>query len=1181
MKKHYLFTILLGMLFILNSNGQTTITQWNFDGETLAPNIGAGTADNVGGTSTAYFGGVTGQAWSTAAYPAQETNSGEAGVQFALSTVGFANIQLDYQHRASATGSRYAEVQYSTDGGAAWSTLGSNNGGISPHNNFYSFNFDFSACTACNDNADFVVRIVSVFSPCEFVQNSTLSYNADQAYMRSDINAQCTPHTTTNAGNYGQGGTWRFDDVTFSGNTLQAFYSKATGDLNDLGTWGDQTDGTGTAPANFTDDSQVFYIHNNLNPTISDNWEVSGLGSNVILGDGTDNITFTVPTTNFFTGNIDIEDNAVLVLQNTVTPTLGDLEEGSTVVYSENAVGIMYHAYHHLVIDDIDPVFTGDNQLSVAGDFTLSGTVNMPDARDIDEYDILFNGSGNQTITGNGNVVRAYNAVISKTNGIISLATNTTFSTDNQIQFFIESPAVFQDNGNSIHAGNSVNMGGDQAAYELTGTLILNDFETGIVKGSGDGNNFNIREGANTNIVAELNNLVVRAVNQGGQFRFRAGTSNSVVVKGDFVVEEQVAGNLRFYANTLEVKGDFMIEENFLGGFTNTLEHLVFNGTTNQNFSNGFADLEISELTVNNGNEVILNDPLFIDDIINFTNGLIVSTQANGLYLLDGSGVNGGNADSYVDGPFFVELDTDVATSLTYPIGKAGAYRPATLNVNQSDATSTWYHVEVMDGAPATFTLGAGLDAVSSVRYFEVGQTTAVDIDALVLTLNYDTDDNVTTPNDLRIAHEVNGEWINLGGAGSGAPSGSITTSNAFTTLGLFILADAEAGSQNDPEIIANPVSLTGFNQVLGSPSAEQSFSVQGLFLNDDITITAPANFEISITSGAGFTNEIILTQTSGNIALTDIYVRLNALSVGNSSGDILLTSTGAANVEVALSGETIEITQPGDDLIYYWHFNNMDPDGDDVTAIEADYSLIPGFMPFMTYTGSSNRDMDVYDPGSMINAQMGETEGFAARVRNESDGRTLLFNFNTEGVERMIFEYAIHRSGSGMLENIIDYSTDGGITFTQDFLSQTDFTITESYELVSVDFTGVTAAENNTDFIIRISFQGNTQQTNGNNRYDNITLKGDASNVGIYQNEMFAKGIKLYPNPVSELLNISSEQSFESIQILDLTGKVVYESRRIDTDFHTLNAANLNAGTYVVRVVGKANIANLKFVKQ
>jgi hypothetical protein len=1184
MKKGYLFTFFLSALLGISLHAQTVITQWNFDSETLTPNIGAGTASNVGGTSTAFASGVSGQGWQTSSYPSQGEDSGEAGVEFEISTVGYENIQLEFQHRSSGTGSRYAEVQYSTDGGSNWLVLDNNNGGLSPNDVFYGFTFDFSSCVACNDNPDFVVRIVSIFAPCDFVQNATLTYNANEAYMRSNTNAQCQPHSTGNTGNYNGGGTWRFDDVTISGDviaTAQSFYSKPTGDLNELSTWGDQPNGTGTEPANFTDANQTFFIHNNLNPTISANWEVSGAGSSVVVGDGTANITFTVPSAIFFTGSVAVEDNGTLVLSNATIPSLGSLSEGSTVVYTENAVGIAYHSYHNLVFDNIDPVFSGDGELIIGGDFTLLGTVNMPDARDEDEYDITYNGSGNQTISGNGNAVRAYTASINKNAGTIALAANTVFSTDNQINFVLESPAVFQDNGNTMHAGNSVEMAGDQAAYELTGTLILDDFATGIVKGSGDGNNFNIRESSNNNnIVAELNNVIIRAVNEGGQFRFRDGSTDLITIKGDFIVEEQVEGAVRFYGNTLEVMGDFVIEENFLGSFTNDISHLVFNGTANQIFSNGYVDFEVTELTIDNANELILNDPLFVSDAINFESGLIVSTASNGLYLMDEVGVIGASASSYVDGPFFIELDTDVATFLTFPVGKAGAYRPVTLNVNQSVAQSTWYHAEVIDGASTTFLIGPGLDAVSAVRHYEIGQTDVVNIDALTLTLNYDSDDNVSDPLNLRIANEQSNEWVNLGGAGTGSPAGSITTSNAFSTLGLFVLADAEAGTQNDPEIIVNINELSGFSQLLGSPSAEISFTVQGVFLEGDITITAPAEYEISTSSGSGFTNQIVLEETNGIVGLTTIYVHLNAPAVGTYTGEITLTSQDADNVEVAVSGQTFESVQPGEDLVYYWHFNDMDPDADDVTAIEADYSLIPGFTPFMTYTGTGNRDIDAYDPGTTINAQMGEPEGLAARVRNSADGRSLLFNLNTQGVEKMVFEYAVHRSGNGMLQNNIDYSTDGGLTYSQDFLLQTTFDITESYELVAVDLTSVLAAENNPDFILRITFSGNTQLTSGNNRYDNITLKGEVQDAALQPNS-FANSIRLFPNPTATELNVRSAVEMDFVQIIDVSGKTVFQSDAINANAYTMDASQLNSGMYILRVFGQKTLTNIKFMKQ
>ncbi|TVR42421.1 MAG: hypothetical protein EA392_00350, partial [Cryomorphaceae bacterium] len=54
-----------------------------------------------------------------------------------------------------------------------------------------------------------------------------------------------------------------------------------------------------------------------------------------------------------------------------------------------------------------------------------------------------------------------------------------------------------------------------------------------------------------------------------------------------------------------------------------------------------------------------------------------------------------------------------------------------------------------------------------------------------------------------------------------------------------------------DPEISVAPTVLSQFCQVMGNPSGEQSVTVQGFNLTDDLTITAPADFEISLTSGS------------------------------------------------------------------------------------------------------------------------------------------------------------------------------------------------------------------------------------------------------------------------------------------------------------------------------------------
>ncbi|MCE3280374.1 MAG: hypothetical protein K0S44_2565 [Bacteroidetes bacterium] len=116
------------------------------------------------------------------------------------------------------------------------------------------------------------------------------------------------------------------------------------------------------------------------------------------------------------------------------------------------------------------------------------------------------------------------------------------------------------------------------------------------------------------------------------------------------------------------------------------------------------------------------------------------------------------------------------------------------------------------------------------------------------------------------------------------------------------------------PTINVSPITLTSLNYVFGNgPSAEQTFTCSGTNLSTNITITAPANYEISTTSGAGFGTSVTLIQSSGSVASTTIYVRLIAgLAAGNYNGEVInITSTGAAAKTVTCSG-TVSIIVSG-----------------------------------------------------------------------------------------------------------------------------------------------------------------------------------------------------------------------------------------------------------------------------
>lgn len=108
------------------------------------------------------------------------------------------------------------------------------------------------------------------------------------------------------------------------------------------------------------------------------------------------------------------------------------------------------------------------------------------------------------------------------------------------------------------------------------------------------------------------------------------------------------------------------------------------------------------------------------------------------------------------------------------------------------------------------------------------------------------------------------------------------------------------------PTISAIPTMLNSFSQIVGTPSAEQTFSLSGSNLTGNVSIDAPTHFEVSLTSGSGFASTLSVPHVAGVIAPTLIYVRLNRPSVGSAAGDIELTSPGAGLVEVEVSGTAV-----------------------------------------------------------------------------------------------------------------------------------------------------------------------------------------------------------------------------------------------------------------------------------
>jgi hypothetical protein len=106
------------------------------------------------------------------------------------------------------------------------------------------------------------------------------------------------------------------------------------------------------------------------------------------------------------------------------------------------------------------------------------------------------------------------------------------------------------------------------------------------------------------------------------------------------------------------------------------------------------------------------------------------------------------------------------------------------------------------------------------------------------------------------------------------------------------------------PPVITTTGTLSTFYTLIGTPSATQSYTVSGVNLVSDITITAPTDFEIKTGAGA-YANTLMLTPSSGNVPTTTIDVRLKGTNTGTYSGNISHASTNVSpDVNVAVSGK-------------------------------------------------------------------------------------------------------------------------------------------------------------------------------------------------------------------------------------------------------------------------------------
>lgn len=544
------------------------------------------------------------------------------------------------------------------------------------------------------------------------------------------------------------------------------YYSKSTGNLELVGTWGINTDGSGANPPNFTTRDCNFNIRNNPSPTIGAAWSVTGTGNLIILGDGTNACNYTIPASYVCTGTVNASSNGTLTIQNTTNPTLNILDANSTVNYnSANGVSQTVSSaatYGNLIISNSTGSGASTKSLaasvSIAGDLSVNGFAT---------FDL---GTNDASRTGGGGTLTL------AASGALRFAGTTGGASANN-----NFPNNFATT--SLNATSTVEYyGATQTIYNVPtyGNLTITTSGTKTAGGA----------------LTTSGNLTINAA-----ATFAAGTYT-----------HNIGGN---YLNS--------------GSFSAGTSTINFDGTAAQTVGPAGGSVStFYVLKINNSAGVTLLQDEDVSNTLTLSAGLLnTSAAGSGLLIMqNGSSAPAltSASTSYVNGPMQYQKSTSGSTSLNFPIGKGSDCRPVVLTTNHTNTTQYNYTGESFNANPWT-TFGSTptdmpitVDTISAVHYVTIARTDNAGASQPTANLSgnqtiqmfFGANDFVYQGATLTIVKNTSATpatWIDIGGSStlgnfSAPQAGSVTSTSSpstFSSFSSFALASKTTGWNSLP----------------------------------------------------------------------------------------------------------------------------------------------------------------------------------------------------------------------------------------------------------------------------------------------------------------------------------------------------------------------------------------------
>lgn len=104
--------------------------------------------------------------------------------------------------------------------------------------------------------------------------------------------------------------------------------------------------------------------------------------------------------------------------------------------------------------------------------------------------------------------------------------------------------------------------------------------------------------------------------------------------------------------------------------------------------------------------------------------------------------------------------------------------------------------------------------------------------------------------------------------------------------------------------------------------------------------------------------------------------------------------------------------------------------------------------------------------------------------------------------------------------------------------------------------------------------------QTYKNSSYGNIAIRMIIDDSAMGVDDIKKIDIQFYPNPVVDFVNIINEEPIQSVNIFDISGKMVYTSKE-NAKAVKLDLSGLISGTYVINAVTEKGVKTFKIIKK